>query len=88
MTITGTIEHIENQSSRTHAKMIVTIVPNHLQKAFIEFRGQRIHLLKMVKVGDDVTVDYNVVGKISKSSGITYNNLVATAITDIKKPVV
>lgn len=83
MTITGTIENIEYRNSEGHEKKVVTIVPDHRQKAFVEFRGNNMDHLKGCKENDQIEVDVILEGKVSKNSGIQYNNLVAINIKKI-----
>ena len=48
MTIKGTIESIEYRNTAGHEKKVVTLVPDHRQRAFVEFRGRRMADLVMV----------------------------------------
>jgi hypothetical protein len=77
MTISGTIESIEYRNTAGHEKKVVTLVPDHRQKAFVEFRGSSMGLLDKYKEGDNIEVDVIIQGRVSKNSGIQYNNLVA-----------
>jgi hypothetical protein len=80
MTITGTIESIEYRNTAGHEKKVVTLVPDHRQRAFVEFRGRRMEELATYKEQDEIAIDVTLEGKISKNSGIQYNNLVAFAV--------
>lgn len=80
MTITGTIESIEYRNTAGHEKKVVTLVPDHRQRAFVEFRGRRMEELASYKEQDEIAIDVTLEGKISKNSGIQYNNLVAFAV--------
>ncbi|MNK40612.1 hypothetical protein D3C87_592620 [compost metagenome] len=80
MTITGTIETIEYRNTAGHEKKVVTLVPDHRQRAFVEFRGRRMADLDRYKENDEIQVAVTLEGKISKSSGIQYNNLVAQEV--------
>ncbi|MFP5437466.1 MAG: hypothetical protein ACLGH8_06770 [Bacteroidia bacterium] len=80
MTITGTIESIEYRNTAGHEKKVVTLVPDHRQRAFVEFRGRRMEELASYKEHDEIAIDVTLEGKISKNSGIQYNNLVAFAV--------
>ncbi len=80
MTITGTIESIEYRNTAGHEKKVVTLIPDHRQRAFVEFRGRRMDELAAYKEHDEISVDVSLEGKISKNSGIQYNNLVAFAV--------
>lgn len=82
MTITGTIESIEYRNAAGHEKKVVTLVPDHRQKAFVEFRGRRMDEIANYKENDEIQVDVTLEGKISKNSGIQYNNLVAFAVRE------
>lgn len=42
MTITGNIESIEYRNTAGHEKKVVTIIPDHRQRAFVEFRGRKM----------------------------------------------
>lgn len=77
MTITGTIESIEYRNTTGHEKKVVTVIPDHRQKVFVEFRGFNMDFLTPYKEGDEITVDVMLEGKVSKNSGIRYNNVVA-----------
>jgi len=77
MTIKGTIESIEYRNTAGHEKKVVTLVPDHRQRAFVEFRGRRMDDLAAFKENDEIQVSVTLEGKISKNSGIQYNNLVA-----------
>lgn len=83
MTITGNIEHIEYRNTAGHEKKVVTIVPDHRQRAFVEFRGRKMDDLHGLKENDEIQVSVMLEGKISKNSGIQYNNLVAQEIRAI-----
>ena len=80
MTIKGTIESIEYRNTAGHEKKIVTLVPDHRQRAFVEFRGRRMDDLTSFKENDEIAVEVTLEGKISKNSGIQYNNLVAQSV--------
>jgi len=80
MTIKGTIENIEYRNTAGHEKKVVTLVPDHRQRAFVEFRGRRMDDLHGYKENDEIAVDVTLEGKISKNSGIQYNNLVAQEV--------
>ncbi|MGV3459894.1 MAG: hypothetical protein ACO1N9_05495 [Flavobacterium sp.] len=80
MTIKGTIESIEYRNTAGHEKKVVTLVPDHRQRAFVEFRGRRMDDLTSFKENDEITVEVTLEGKISKNSGIQYNNLVAQSV--------
>lgn len=80
-TITGTIECIEEFQNGKYTDRILTVVPDHRQKAMIEFRGKRKVLLSGFKEGDEVEVEVLIESKVSKSSGNIYNNLVAVSLT-------
>ncbi|MBE99354.1 hypothetical protein [Flavobacterium coralii] len=79
--ITGNIESIEYRNNAGHEKKVVTLLLGFGQKAFVEFRGSLIELLYGINEGDEITINITFEGKISKNSGIQYNNLVATSIT-------
>ncbi|QYJ68910.1 DUF3127 domain-containing protein [Flavobacterium litorale] len=81
MTITGNIESIEYRNTAGHEKKVVTILPGYRQKAFVEFRGRRMADLDSFKENDEISVNVSLEGKISKNSGIQYNNLVAQYTT-------
>jgi len=80
MTIKGTIENIEYRNTAGHEKKVVTLVPDHRQRAFVEFRGRRMDDLNGYKENDEIQVDVTLEGKISKNSGIQYNNLVVQEV--------
>jgi hypothetical protein len=80
MTIKGTIESIEYRNTAGHEKKVVTLVPDHRQRAFVEFRGRRMDDLAAFKENDEIQVSVTLEGKISKNSGIQYNNLVAQEV--------
>lgn len=83
MTITGTIESIEYRNTAGHEKKVVTLVPDHRQCAFVEFRGYNMDLINGIKVNDVIEVEIALEGKTSKNSGIQYNNLIAKAAKKI-----
>lgn len=80
MKITGNIENIEYRNTAGHEKKVVTILPGYRQKAFVEFRGKRMADLDHLKENDEIEVTVTLEGKISKNSGIQYNNLVAQSL--------
>jgi|GEM_PF-1826813 len=80
MTIKGTIENIEYRNTAGHEKKVVTLVPDHRQRAFVEFRGRRMEDLNGYKENDEIQVGVTLEGKISKNSGIQYNNLVVQEV--------
>jgi hypothetical protein len=55
-------------------------MPDHRQRAFVEFRGRRMDDLHGYKENDEIQVNVLLEGKTSKNSGILYNNLVATEV--------
>lgn len=77
MKISGTIQSIEYRAVCGHEKKVVTLAPDHRQRAFIEFRGRRMDDLAPFKENDEIEVTVILEGKISKNSGIQYNNMVA-----------
>jgi hypothetical protein len=77
MKITGNIESIEYRNTAGHEKKVVTLLPGFRQKAFVEFRGRKMAELDHLKENDEISVTVTLEGKISKNSGIQYNNLVA-----------
>jgi len=79
MTITGTIESIEYRNTSGHEKKVVTLLPDHRQKAYVEFRGRRMEELDAYREGDNIEVDVSLQGHVSRNSGIQYNNLVVYA---------
>lgn len=83
MTITGNIESIEYRNTAGHEKKVVTLIPDHRQRAFVEFRGRKMDDLAGLKENDEVRVLVMLEGKISKNSGIQYNNLVAQEVLKI-----
>ena len=80
MKITGNIESIEYRNTAGHEKKVVTLLPGYRQKAFVEFRGKRMAELDNLKENDEIEVTVTLEGKISKNSGIQYNNLVAQSL--------
>jgi hypothetical protein len=80
MTITGFIESIEYREISGHEKKVVTLISTMRQRAFIEFRGHNMEILERIKENDEVAIDFNFEGKVSKSTGIQYNNLHAHGI--------
>lgn len=80
-TIIGTIESIQEFKAGKFTDRIMTVIPDHRQKAMIEFRGKRKVLLSGFKEGDEVEVEVLIESKVSKSSGNIYNNLVAVSLT-------
>lgn len=83
MTITGTIESIEYRNTAGHEKKVVTLVPDHRQRAFVEFRGPRMDDLAPFRENDEIKVEVSLEGKISKNSGIQYNNLVVQTVAPV-----
>ena len=83
MTITGNIENIEYRNTAGHEKKVVTIIPDHRQRAFVEFRGRKMDDLHGLKENDEIQVSVMLEGKISKNSGIQYNNLVAQSVAPV-----
>ncbi|RDI11952.1 hypothetical protein [Flavobacterium sp. AG291] len=80
MTIKGTIEHIEYRNTAGYEKKVVTIMPDHRQRAFVEFRGRKMDDLHGYKENDEIQVNVLLEGKTSKNSGIQYNNMVVTEV--------
>lgn len=85
MTITGNIESIEYRNTAGHEKKVVTIIPDHRQRAFVEFRGRKMDDLHGLKENDEIQVSVMLEGKISKNSGIQYNNLVAQSVAPVMR---
>lgn len=75
-TIKGTIESIEYRNNNGHEKKVITIVPDHRQRAFVEARGWNMDKISAAKEGDEIKVEVMLEGKIAKGSGVRYNNLV------------
>lgn len=82
-TITGTIESIEYRNTAGHEKKVVTLVPDHRQRAFVEFRGRRMDDLTHFRENDEIKVEVSLEGKTSKNSGIQYNNLVVQTVAPL-----
>ena len=82
MITTGTLESIEYCNSNGHEKKVLTINQDCRQKAFLQVRKKDFKMLESVREGDDVEIYFFIQGKISKNSGIQYNNLIAV---DIRK---
>ena len=76
----GVVANIEYKGINGHYKKIVTLRQSKNNIAFVEFRGYKMDLLDHTGIGTTLNVSYYVEGKISKSSGIYYNNLVAIKI--------
>lgn len=85
MTITGQVKNIEFKGETGHAKKVVTLEPDHRQKAFVEFRGKNIKLLSDIKVNDEIVVSVLLEGRVSSKSGVQYNNLVAEELISSTK---
>ncbi len=83
MTITGNIENIEYRNTAGHEKKVVTLVPDHRQRAFVEFRGRKMDELHGFNLNDEIQVAVLLEGKTSKNSGIQYNNLVAQDVSKV-----
>ena len=83
MTIKGIIESIEIDNANGHEKKVVTLSLGVWKNVFIEFRGQRMNLLNNLKQDDAVAVNASFNGKISKSTGIRYNNIIGLEIKKI-----
>lgn len=83
--LTGTVQDMEHTTIGGHEKTVLTLATGFQQQAFIEFRGNLINLLDGVKPDDEVKVSVKFQGKVSKSSGIRYNNLFAKELSLIKK---
>lgn len=83
MTIRGTVEDIEYCNTAGHEKKVVTVCPDHRQKAFIEYRGRDMDLINNIQVNDEIVVEVLLDGKTSLNSGIQYNNLVGTSAKKI-----
>lgn len=83
MIITGTIENIEYRNVNGKEKKVVTILPDHRQRAFVEFRHSKMDMLYGYKENDDIAVEVIFEGKISNNSGIQFNNLVAQSIKNL-----
>lgn len=79
-TVTGTIKNIEDCSHGPHKKNKLTIKTGNDNLVFIEFRGPLKIESDSFKINDLVTIEHHYEGKISKASGITYNNLPAVSI--------
>lgn len=76
--ITGKIDTIELETLGSNQKKILTLIPDSGELCRIEFRGSTImKMLDDVKKGDRVEIAVKFEGKVSKSSGIWSNNLVA-----------
>lgn len=82
MLIKGTIENIELRKSGIYEKKVITLVPDHRQKAYVEVRDYNMHLLHGIKENDEIEVVVMLEGKVSKNSGVQFNNLV---VQELKK---
>lgn len=78
--ISGTVQEIEDRLIGEYMHTVVTLIPDHRQKAMIEFRGKRKSLLNGFKEGEEVTVEVFVECKVSNSTGTIYNNLIGNEI--------
>lgn len=79
-TITGTVESIEYKNEMGHEKKVVTLVPDHRQKLFVQFHKNEIALLNNIGVNDAVAIEVLFNGKLSKNSGYPHNNIEARNI--------
>lgn len=82
---TGYVDSIEAKNNpRGFEKKIVTLKMNNKQLCFIEFRNDYAQeQVKKIVEGDRVEIAARLEGKISKTSGIQYNNIVAKSIKKI-----
>lgn len=79
--IKGFISQIEYKNNSGHEKKVVTLKGESNQRAFIEFRGQEMMKeLKQFTEDDYIETAVFLEGKISRSTGIHFNNLVAKGI--------
>lgn len=83
MTITGTIQSIEYRNTAGHEKKVVTLNGSKRQVAFVEFRGRNMDMLDRVKENDEVDIDIDFEGQVSRKTGIQYNNLHAYGLRKI-----
>ncbi|QQV90517.1 hypothetical protein M1M24_gp49 [Polaribacter phage Freya_1] len=77
--IIGRISEIKDVSVGVHAKNLLTI-KNKDGVAFLEFRNKLKNVSDQFNIGDNVMVEHRYDGKVSKNSGIQFNNLPATSI--------
>ena len=84
-TYIGYIGAIELKKSPTgFEKKIVTLKMRDKQLCFIEFRNDPVkQQMKGIAEGDRVEISARLEGKISRSSGIAYNNIIAKSIKQI-----
>lgn len=79
ITITGTIESIEDTTKEGHIKKTVLIRYNHLASYYVQFHWQRCCMLDGFK--EDEEVEVLCISNAKKSStGIHHNNLIAQSI--------
>ena len=80
--IIGIISEVKDVSVGVHAKNIITI-KNKEGLAFLEFRNKLKNVSDQFNIGDHVMIEHKYDGKVSKKSGIQFNNLPATSIQKI-----
>ena len=78
--IIGKIKTIQDLSTEVHKKSKATIKTKSNGTAFIEFRGPLKKELENYQEGDEVVIEHRYEGKVSRSSGIQFNNLPAISI--------
>lgn len=79
--ITGTIESVVYKNNLGHEKKLVSLKCMEQQRAFVEFRGkQMMKELDSFIEDDQIQVAVYFEGKISRTTGIHFNNLVAKSV--------
>lgn len=81
--VTGKIEKIQDASFGNHNTNKVTIKTIQGGYVYIEFRGVLKKESDKYRVGENVVVEHSYEGKVSKSTGLSFNNLPATSIKRI-----
>ena len=77
----GKIQSVHTEGTADFKKQILTLSVSSEERCFIEVRSEILRdILKKLKKGDKVKTVVSFEGKISKSNGNRFNNLVAKTL--------
>ncbi len=77
----GKIQSIHTEGTAEFKKKILTLSVSSEERCFIEVRNEMLReILKNLKKGDKVQVAVSYEGKISKSNGNRFNNIIAKTL--------
>lgn len=83
--LSGTVHDIETDKNGLNSKKVVELHISHNERCQVFFYTKNITLLDKVKPGDEISIKAKIELGVSKSSGVKYNNIIASECEIIKR---